>query len=420
MKTNNDILKNIHSLTCLFITTLMVMVGALSASAEETVATWALNAGGADQTAVFSAGTDMFKIGRFSTTKNFEVGSTLTYNEVTYTKVKESEKITSNNKTHYVDFIVVPKKGVTFVPKSVSFNAIRLGTGGGYFSYSIVSGDTEEELATGIHPSRNNADAGDGYDFSSNITGTINCTRSNPCILRIYIYNLDANKELGFANVKIEGEYSGTPEDETVNDFSAILNNKAGTLIEAAEQVQGTSVSFGVAHDGTRLAVDDASAVGTISGKYHSDHGMTNLAVTANVLGAVKISVGECTSSSNTITVKDANGEVVATKVPETVCWKNNTANVAVLYYEGPATTLTISGMGYCPFISVEAIDEWNIPKTVNVSYSAGDAQGTAPATVETKMFDSYTLPQNHTLYKEGYTLTGWNDGTATYPVGGT
>ena len=420
MKTNNDILKNIHSLTCLFITTLLVMVGALSASAEETVATWALNAGGADQTAVFSAGTDMFKVGRISTTKTFEVGSTLTYNEVTYTKVKESEKITSNNKTHYVDFIVVPKKGVTFVPKSVSFNAIRLGTGGGYFSYSIVSGDTEEELATGIHPSRNNADAGDGYDFSSNITGTISCTRSNPCILRIYIYNLDANKELGFANVKIEGEYSGTPEDETVNDFSAILNNKAGTLIEAAEQVQGTSVSFGVAHDGTRVAVDDASAVGTISGKYHGEHGMTNLAVTANVLGAVKISVGECQFSSNTITVKDANGDVVATKVPETVCWKNNTANVAVLYYEGPATTLTISGMGYCPFISVEAIDEWNIPKTVNVSYSTSDAQGTAPATVEVKMFDSYTLPQNHTLYKEGYTLTGWNDGTDTYPIGGT
>ena len=56
-------------------------------------------------------------------------------------------------------------------------------------------------------------------------------------------------------------------------NFSAVLNNQDGTLLTAEEQVQGTAVSFGVAVDDagntTRVAADDATAVATISGKYH-------------------------------------------------------------------------------------------------------------------------------------------------------
>ena len=60
-------------------------------------------------------------------------------------------------------------------------------------------------------------------------------------------------------------------------DFSVIVNNQTGTLLTDEELVQGTDVSFGVAVDDagnvTRVAADDASAVATVSGKYHSDHG---------------------------------------------------------------------------------------------------------------------------------------------------
>ena len=71
-------------------------------------------------------------------------------------------------------------------------------------------------------------------------------------------------------------------------NFSAVLNNQEGTLLTTEEQVQGTALDFGVAvNNGTtvRVAKDDASAVATISGKYHSDHGMTNLVVTVPVDG---------------------------------------------------------------------------------------------------------------------------------------
>ena len=207
-------------------------------------------------------------------------------------------------------------------------------------------------------------------------------------------------------------------------NFSAVLNNQDGTLLTAEEQVQGTAVSFGVAVDDagntTRVAADDASAVATISGKYHSDHGMTNLVVTVPVDGNVKISVGQCTFSGSDIVVKNSAGETVASKTPAKACWKNDRANVTELYYTGDATTLTISGMGYCPYIAVEK-SEVVIAK-YDITYSLGEetAVGSVPATVTWTEGDTYAIPANFTLYKEGYTLTGWTDGTATVKAGET
>lgn len=85
-------------------------------------------------------------------------------------------------------------------------------------------------------------------------------------------------------------------------DFSVIVNNQEGTLLTADEQVQGTEINFGVAvaDDGTvsRVAADDASAVATVSGKYHSEHGCTELSVVVPNAGNVKITVGQCTYSA--------------------------------------------------------------------------------------------------------------------------
>ena len=141
-------------------------------------------------------------------------------------------------------------------------------------------------------------------------------------------------------------------------DFSVIVNNQDGTLLTGPEQSQGTAIEFGVAvaDDGTvsRVAVNDASSVATITGKFHSEHGCTNLKVVTTVPGAVKILVGQCTYSSKTIVVTNSNGETVATATPAQACWKNDRSNVTELVYNGDATTLTITGMDYCPFVAVK------------------------------------------------------------------
>ena len=152
-------------------------------------------------------------------------------------------------------------------------------------------------------------------------------------------------------------------------DFSVIVNNQTGTLLTADEQEQGTAVNFGVAVDAegntTRVAADDASSIATISGKYHSDHGCTGLKVTTAVPGPVTILIGKCTYSKSAITVTNSDGEKVIEYTPQgeqgsgdLVCWKNDRTNVIELTYTGGATTLTISGMAYCPFVAVKAYQE--------------------------------------------------------------
>ena len=208
-------------------------------------------------------------------------------------------------------------------------------------------------------------------------------------------------------------------------DFSVIVNNQDGTLLTAEEQEQGTSVNFGVAvaDDGTvsRVEAGDASSVATVSGKFHSDHGCTNLQVVVPVTGNVKITVGQCTYSTSEIKVTNSAGEVVVSKTPVgPSCWKNGHTAVDELYYAGEATTLTISGMSYCPYVAVEATDF--VPTKYAISYSLGSetADGVVPAGGEVTDGEAYTIAKNFTLYKEGCTLTGWTDGSNTYATGET
>ena len=175
--------------------------------------------------------------------------------------------------------------------------------------------------------------------------------------------------------------------DNSFKGFAVIVNNQDGTLLSSAEQKEGTKLNFGVTttDDGTttRVAADDASAVATVSGSYHSDHGCTSLKVVVPKVSNVKIIVGQCTYSSSAINVTNSEGEVVATKTPDTpACWKNSRDNVDVLYYTGEATTLTITGMSYCPYVAVqpltqEEIDALNATYTLTYYDLGGNVIGT-------------------------------------------
>ena len=195
-------------------------------------------------------------------------------------------------------------------------------------------------------------------------------------------------------------------------DFSAIVNNQTGTLLTSEELVQGTAVSFGVAvaENGTvsRVAADDASSVATISGTYHSDHGLTGMKVVTAVPGKVTIQIGTCTYSGNKITVTNSNNETVLEYTPQgeqgsgdLVCWKNDHNNIIELNYKGDATTLTITGMGYCPFVAVKKVDtavEKSIYSTDFSDWSTFSANTTAATVVnKTTNFSEETL--NFSVY---------------------
>ena len=200
-------------------------------------------------------------------------------------------------------------------------------------------------------------------------------------------------------------------------DFSVIVNNQDGTLLTTGEQAQGTAVEFGVAvADGkvSRVAKDDASAIATVSGNYHSDHGCTNLKVVVPNVTNVKITVGQCTYSSSAIKVTNANGEEVASKTPSSPgCWKNDRNNVDVLYYTGEATMLTITGMSYCPYVAVSALTEDEIAQLnteFTLTYYDTDAKkmlGTQKVKGQTAI-GTFAFGEKDVTVAEGFAFRGW------------
>ena len=214
------------------------------------------------------------------------------------------------------------------------------------------------------------------------------------------------------------------PAHATFKDIR--LDLTGGIFFTDAEKTDKSSVSFGIAiaDDGsaTRVAADDASANIVLSGKYHSDeHGWGNFSAKVAVEGPVKISMGTCAWGGD-VTIKDAGGNVVGSfNTNNGTCYhQNKTDNIASTIYKGEATTLTISGGNYTPYIAVEAVDPGSLVESKTATFSLGnDADcGVAPAAITADEGTAITIPGNFTVYKEGYTLTGWTDGSNTVALG--
>ena len=212
-------------------------------------------------------------------------------------------------------------------------------------------------------------------------------------------------------------------------DFAVDLRDANGGILTPDEASASQTITFGLSVDEggsvSRVASDAANAVAVITGKTGNNHGLQSFSATVPVSGSVKITMGTC-SWGGEVTVKNAAGETVAsftTKKGEggSGCYKGNGKdddNIVSAKYVGEATTLTISGGAYVGYFAVEAVNA----SSATVSYSLGDVvcQGTVVPTGGTyAVGDSYTIPdKNFTLYKEGYTLAGWTDGTNTYENG--
>ena len=213
-------------------------------------------------------------------------------------------------------------------------------------------------------------------------------------------------------------------DEEKFVDIKADFTN--GSFF-TAEETSVTTAGLKMNADGTftRVAADDATANAVITGKFHSnEHGLGNFSATVKVLGTVKVSMGTCAWGGD-VTVKNAEGTVVATFNTNTgACYHNDKEkNIVFGYYKvNEPTTLTISGGSYTPYFAVEAVSPEQIPNDVKFVFDITNAgaEGVAPEAETVAIGKDYTLPKNFTLYKEGNTLTGWTDGTNTYAPGQT
>ena len=203
-------------------------------------------------------------------------------------------------------------------------------------------------------------------------------------------------------------------------DFAVQLSN---------DDIFDTSTNkFGVkvVADGTYTATafDDATATFTVNSARWNDkqHGWVNCVFTVKVDGPVKVGLGNCKYGSQDGTIKDAAGNSTALTVGNANCWNSNDIAGTTSYtlYKGiEATTLTITYNGYCPYISVEAVDPSQLASDATVSFAAGEAtDATVPVAIKGEVGSKITLPKNFTMYVAGKTLTGWSDGVNSYAPG--
>ena len=161
-------------------------------------------------------------------TTSWELGSNVTLQAAatagteTLTKIQPVVSIgRAQEENSYVKYTIIPKKGVKFTPKKLSFNAAKFGTSGGQFDVYVIRGEEKVQLTEGFNPERNNT--GNGFSAVEHAINGMGASEEK-IELWFYIWNLANNKQVGLSDITLTGDFEGTPEAVPVYT----LNVKSG------------------------------------------------------------------------------------------------------------------------------------------------------------------------------------------------
>lgn len=134
-------------------------------------------------------------------------------------------------------------------------------------------------------------------------------------------------------------------------------------------------------------------------------------ACTITFYGESNSSRGVILSSQDNVTSKDST-PVIAYQETSSKTFTANITEAGTYYLTSYGGDIFMAG-----FV-VEMASSDNTPRTVTFANETEGVIGTLPVAVDVAVGAKLTIPVNRTLFKEGYTLTGWTDGTNTYAIG--
>ena len=161
----------------------------------------------------------------------------------------------------------------------------------------------------------------------------------------------------------------------------------------------------------------------TIEGAFKdAQHGYENVIATIPVeAGDYRITLGTCQYSTVTGAVKSVTEEILATfNQNDGTCYHQNTEKniVSVVIAVPTEQSIEVTCGQYTPYLAIEKLADDQY--TINFVNTTADVIGDVPEATIVVKNESLTLPVNQSMYKEGYTLTGWTDGSNTYAPGAT
>ncbi len=198
---------------------------------SDVTATWPFDLGTEGQTATITPdGSDeWFKSCYVLVGSKLSFKDTRDVDGTTQTRLQPTEQASGAADDNMIRFVISPKTGLKFTPSKVSFTSTRFGTDGGQIDIAWVNPDGSKiTLATGESPSRDNKTppyTNYSYDINSATVA------EGECGLQINVYELGNNKQIGFANIIIEGKIEGTPvEVKQCNLTIQVSPEGAGTV----------------------------------------------------------------------------------------------------------------------------------------------------------------------------------------------
>jgi len=293
---------------------------------------------------------------------DFELGEKLYFNGtqtvggIVMSKINPNAKANAHDDSAYVKFTVKPKKGITFLPKKLTFDATKCGTSGGNFDIYAVCGEQSKTIVTSYNPSTSNGLDQKEYDIEG-------MTASEEAFeIWMYIWNLNDNKQVGLANVTITGDFEGMPAETATYTLNTSLDTEGagtitcspagGTYDEGTEVTVAVKRNLGYLFKGWSDGTDIISTASQI--KVTMDADKTLIAtfettpvytVTTKVTNDADRSLGSITLSPNDNNGKyEAGTEITATanesKILKFMQWTDNNENASAT----ATRTLTVNG----------------------------------------------------------------------------
>ena len=213
----------------------------LSEATNDVTATWPLHETMQTQATLSSA--SLFSEAQLSWGTKLESTGYREASDAVHTKLqkfKVLEKVTHIDEGSAIVFAVKPNSGYTFTPKNLSFKATRGGTGGGHFDVVAIGNGTSTTLATGLRPMRYNGTGDENptyistYEYSLNHSAT-----SGVFYVKIYLYDLDLDKDYAFSDVVITGDVKsiGAGKGENITLPQAALTDVGKVRYEPSTEL---------------------------------------------------------------------------------------------------------------------------------------------------------------------------------------
>lgn len=179
-------------------------------------ATFPFDLGTEGQTANFGDAADFFLNSKVIYGEGLQLKDANSGAGIVETRFEPYSQNNSADASNLIQFTIQPKFGLTFTPTKVSFKATRFGTDNGLLDVAWLNADgSTVTLATEVKPNRNSGTnpaiaSEEGKKFSDLSYEVKEATPGEGvCGLLINLYHLQNGKQLGFADIVIEGFING-------------------------------------------------------------------------------------------------------------------------------------------------------------------------------------------------------------------